>query len=57
MQLGIILCLLNKKKKGDEGDTRARFYSIAFQQKYEEETETGCWKIVDYELAGDIPYF
>jgi hypothetical protein len=46
-------------EQGGENDIRAKFYSIAFQQVFEEVDEQLAalkWKIVDYQLAGDIPY-
>ena len=35
---------------------RVKFYSIAYQQEYDDETGILTWKIVDYEFAGDVPY-
>lgn len=55
-----INCIRNKKGEvieGGESDVRAKFYSMAFQQQYVEETGVVRWKVVDYEFAGDIPYF
>jgi hypothetical protein len=43
--------------QGSETDIRAKFYSMAFQQQYEEETSSVHWKVVDYEFAGDVPYY
>ena len=43
--------------QGGETDIHAKFYSMAFQQNYDEDDGTVTWKIVDYQFAGDIPYF
>lgn len=54
-----INCVRNKKDEiveGGESEIRAKFYSMAFQQVYEEDEGAVEWKIVDYEFAGDIPY-
>ena len=42
--------------QGSESDIRAKFYSMAFRQEYEEDSGVVGWKIVDYEFAGDVPY-
>jgi hypothetical protein len=42
--------------QGSENDIRMKFYNIAFQQHYDEDTGTVSWKVVDYSFAGDIPY-
>ena len=42
--------------QGGEDQIRAKFYSIAFRQVYEEDDSTVRWEIADYELAGDTPY-
>lgn len=55
-----INCIRNRKgeiTEGSENDIRAKFYSMAFQQNYDEDDSTVEWKVVDYEFAGDIPYF
>lgn len=43
--------------QGSETDIRAKFYSMAFQQHYDEDDGHVTWRIVDYEFAGDMPYF
>lgn len=43
--------------KGGETEIRAKFYSMAFQQSFDEDESEVHWKIVDYEFAGDIPYY
>jgi hypothetical protein len=30
---------------------------MAFQQSFDEDSSTVQWKVVDYEFAGDIPYY
>eukprot|EP01034_Spumella_vulgaris_P028987 gene28987-35952_t len=55
-----INCIRNREGEiieGSETDIRAKFYSMAFQQQYNEEDSTVNWKIVDYEFAGDVPYY
>eukprot|EP01032_Pedospumella_encystans_P021883 gene21883-24814_t len=55
-----INCIRNRKGEiieGGETDIHAKFYSMAFQQNYDEDDGTVTWKIVDYQFAGDIPYF
>jgi hypothetical protein len=42
--------------QGSETDIRAKFYSMAFQQHYDEDDDHVTWRVVDYEFAGDIPY-
>ena len=49
--------IFNFSFKGGETQVRAKFYSMAFQQVYIEEEGVVKWKIVDYEFAGDMPYF
>ena len=44
-------------KQGSEDDIRAKFYSIAFQIVYDEEHEVAEWKVVDYQFAGETPYY
>ncbi len=44
-------------KQGSETDIRAKFYSMAFQQYFDEEIGSVKWKVVDYEFAGDMPYY
>lgn len=43
--------------QGGEADIRAKHYSMAFQLKYDENANKLAWKIADYQLAGDEPYF
>jgi hypothetical protein len=43
--------------QGGESDVRAKFYSMAFQQHYDEDDGSVTWKIVDYEFGGDMPYY
>ena len=38
-------------KQGGESQIRAKFYSIAFQQSYNEEDSVVHWKVVDYEFG------
>lgn len=52
--LTLHLCAL---LQGGETEIHAKFYSMAFQQHYDEDDGTVSWKIVDYQFAGDIPYF
>ena len=47
----------NTLLQGGETDIHAKFYSLAFQQNYDEDDGTVSWKVVDYQFAGDIPYF
>ena len=42
--------------QGGEDQVRAKFYSIAFKQVYNEDDGLVQWTVVDYEFAGDIPY-
>ncbi len=49
----IVMCCC---AQGSESDIRAKFYSMAFRQEYEEDSGVVGWKIVDYEFAGDVPY-
>ena len=42
--------------EGSENAVVAKFYSLAFQQEYDEETEEVRWKVADYEFGGDTPY-
>ena len=42
---------------GDPDQVIARFYSMAFQQEYDEVDEVVRWHITDYEYGGDIPYY
>jgi len=42
---------------GDENKVVARFYSLAFQQQYEEDDGVVKWRIVDYEYGGDMDYY
>lgn len=54
-----INCVRNKAGEiieGGESEVRAKIYSIAFQQNYNEETGEVSWKIIDYEFGGDQPY-
>ena len=54
-----INCVRNKAGEiieGGESEVRAKIYSIAFQQNYNEETGEVGWKIVDYEFGGDMAY-
>jgi len=53
-----INCIRKKGEivEGAEDDIRAKFYSIAFQQHYDEDDGHVTWRIVDYEFAGDLPY-
>ena len=44
-------------KQGSENDIRAKFYSIAFQIVYDEDEGVAEWKIVDYQFAGETPYY
>jgi hypothetical protein len=30
---------------------------MAFQQQYDDEQGVVNWKVVDYEFAGDVPYY
>lgn len=48
--------------QGAESEVRAKFYNIVFQQVYEEidgdeNNAVLKWKVVDYQLAGDQPYY
>lgn len=55
-----INCIRNRKGEiieGSETEIRAKFYSMAFQQVYDEDEEVVNWKVVDYDFAGDIPYY
>lgn len=55
-----IHCVRNKKGEvvdGSESDVRAKFYSMAFQQSYNEDEGIAEWKVVDYEFAGETPYY
>jgi len=54
-----INCVRNKAGEiieGGESEVRAKIYSIAFQQNYNEETGEVGWKIIDYEFGGDMAY-
>jgi hypothetical protein len=56
----LISCLLFSQ--GAESQIKAKFYSLAFQQVYEEingdeNNAVLKWKIVDYQLAGEVPYY
>eukprot|EP00981_Chlorochromonas_danica_P006041 scaffold1263_cov170-Ochromonas_danica.AAC.5 len=54
-----INCVKNRKGEiveGGETDIRAKYYSLAFQLKYDEDHHRLAWKVVDYQLAGDTPY-
>ncbi len=42
---------------GDEKQVVARFYSMAFQQEYDEVDEVVRWRITDYEYGGDMKYY
>ena len=58
--LSIFILLFNSQ--GAESEVRAKFYNIVFQQVYEEidgdeNNAVLKWKVVDYQLAGDIPYY
>jgi len=58
IQSHIITCVSNTTlSQGGETDIHAKFYSLAFQQNYDEDDGTVSWKVVDYQFAGDIPYF
>jgi hypothetical protein len=55
-----INCIRNAKGEvieGGETDIRMKFYSMVFQQVYNEDEGEVNWKIVEYEFAGDIPYW
>lgn len=54
-----INCIQKKGEiiEGSETDIRAKFYTMAFHQNYDEDTQEVTWQIVDYEFAGDIPYY
>ena len=43
--------------QGSETDIRAKFYSMAFKQQYDEEEGEVRWLMVDYALLGDMPYY
>jgi hypothetical protein len=43
--------------EGDPNRVIARFYSMAFQQEYDDEEEVVRWRITDYEYGGDMPYY
>mmetsp|Transcript_2883 Transcript_2883/g.6683 ORF Transcript_2883/g.6683 Transcript_2883/m.6683 type:complete len:446 (+) Transcript_2883:119-1456(+) len=52
-------CVRNKKGEileGGEGEIRAKIYSMAFQQVYDDDDGIVMWKIVEYEFGGDMPY-
>lgn len=54
-----INCIRNRQGEIIEGTTDAivmRFYSMAFQQVYDEDEEEVKWKIIDYQYGGDTPY-
>lgn len=34
-----------------------KFYSIAFQQHFDDEENVVVWKIADYAFGGDMPYY
>ena len=60
-----INCIRNREGtviEGAESEVRAKFYTLAFQQVYEEldgdeNNAVLKWKVVDYQLAGDVPYY
>ena len=55
-----IHCVRNRKgeiMEGNETDVRAKFYSIAFQLTYDEDDNMVVWKVVDYQFAGETPYY
>lgn len=49
------------RKKGEIVEGRAdaivmKFYSLAFQQAYDEDDGSVKWKIIDYQFGGETPY-
>ena len=55
-----IHCVRNRKAEiieGSESDVRAKIYSLAFQNAYNEEEGYMQWKVVDYSFGGDTPYY
>ena len=53
----IMINIIPLFKQGSENDIRAKFYSIAFQIVYDEDEGVAEWKIVDYQFAGETPYY
>jgi len=43
--------------EGNPNQVIARFYSMAFQQEYDDDEEVVRWRITDYEYGGDMPYY
>jgi len=43
--------------EGSPNQVIARFYSMAFQQEYDDDEEVVRWRITDYEYGGDMPYY
>ena len=43
--------------EGNPNQVIARFYSMAFQQEYDDDEGIVRWKITDYEYGGDMPYY
>lgn len=55
-----INCIRDKNgeiKEGGENEVRMKFYSMAFQQSYEEAEGTVKWKVIEYLFVGDVPYY
>jgi len=55
-----INCIRDKAgeiKEGNETEVRMKFYSMAFQQSYEETEGTVKWKVIEYLFVGDVPYY
>ena len=53
----IMINIIHLFKQGSENDIRAKFYSIAFKIVYDEDEGVAEWKIVDYQFAGETPYY
>ena len=53
----IFFLICRHQIQGSESDIRAKFYSIAFQIMYNEDEGIAEWKIVDYQFAGETPYY
>eukprot|EP01035_Chromulina_nebulosa_P019863 gene19863-25815_t len=55
----LINCIRNRKGEiieGGESELRAKFYSMAYEQHYNDDTGEVFWRIFEYEFVGDTPY-
>lgn len=55
----LINCVKNKAGEiveGAEDAIVAKFYTMAFKQTYDDETEVVDWKLIDIEISGGTPY-